>query len=86
MNHSNGQMLNIPVKFHYDNRKRVAIQNYDYYYTPLPETPFSLGFAIPSQYGRTFIKPGDEVRKTLNMGIKLSDYFVGENWKLHPEW
>lgn len=47
---------------------------------------FRLGLAIPSGYGNTWIKVGDEVRRNLHLGINMSDYFVGENFKVHPQW
>lgn len=55
----------------------------------LPEncfTNFSLGLAIPSGYGNTWIKVGDEVKRNLHLGINMSDFFVGENFKVHPQW
>lgn len=66
--------------------RRISQENYDYYFEPLPNTPFSLGLAIPSEYGNTWIKVGDEVKRNLHMGMNMSDFFVGDNWKVHPEW
>lgn len=66
--------------------RRLSQETYDFYYAPLPNTPFSLGLAIPSGYGNTWIKVGDEVRRNLHMGVNMSDFFVGDNWKVHPEW
>lgn len=84
--HEWGKMLNVTVRFHYDKMRRVSLESYNYYYAPLPNTPFSLGLAIPNGYGNTWIKVGDEVKRNLHMGINMSDFFVGENWKVHPEW
>lgn len=84
--HEWGKMLNVTVRFHYDRMRRVSLESYDYYYAPLSSTPFSLGLAIPNGYGNTWIKVNDEVRRNLHMGINISDFFVGENWKVHPEW
>lgn len=81
-----GKMLDIPVRFHYDKMRRVSRQSQDFYYTPLPHTPFSLGLVLPSVYGKTWIKVGDEVKRNQHMQINISDYFVGENWRVHPEW
>lgn len=47
---------------------------------------FRLGLAIPSGYGNTWIKVGDEVKRNLHLGINMSDFFVGENFKVHPQW
>lgn len=79
-------MVNLTVKFHYDKMRRISQENYDYYFEPLPNTPFSLGLAIPSEYGNTWIKVGDEVKRNLHMGMNMSDFFVGDNWKVHPDW
>ena len=38
-----GQMLGVPVRFHYDKMRRVAQNKQDFYFTPIPYTPFSLG-------------------------------------------
>lgn len=37
------KVLNVSVKFHYDSMRRVADSAQDYYFTPIPHTPFSLG-------------------------------------------
>lgn len=66
--------------------RRLSQERYDYYFAPLPNTPFSMGLAIPSTYGNTLIKVGDEVRRNLNVGVNMSEFFVGENWKIHPDW
>lgn len=81
-NHTNP----IPVKFHYDKMRRVAEVKQMYYYGPIDNTPFSMGFALPSEYGQTWIKVGDEVQKNLHMKVNISDYFKGQNWKIHPDW
>lgn len=36
-----GKMLNVSVKFHYDKMRRISQENNDYYFAPLPNTPFS---------------------------------------------
>lgn len=81
-----GQMLGVPIRFHYDIMRRVSQEKQDYYYAPLPNTPFALGIAVPSEYGNTWIKVGDEVKKNQHMGVNSADFFVGENWKIHPGW
>ncbi|XP_037048766.1 voltage-dependent calcium channel subunit alpha-2/delta-3 [Bradysia coprophila] len=86
VNNVEGKMLNISVKFHYDNMRRISQETYDYYFAPLPNTPFSLGLAIPSGYGNTWIKVGDEVKRNLHLGVNMSRFFMGENFKVHPEW
>jgi len=48
-------MLGIPVKLHYDDNRRVNLEKRDYFYAPLPGTPFSLAVVL-SNYGTTWIK------------------------------
>lgn len=86
VNNVEGNITNVPVKFHFDRIRRLSQEHYDYYFAPLPNTPFSMGLAIPSTYGNTLIKVGDEVRRNLNVGVNMSEFFVGENWKIHPDW
>nr|XP_029712886.1 LOW QUALITY PROTEIN: voltage-dependent calcium channel subunit alpha-2/delta-3-like [Aedes albopictus] len=81
-----GKMLKVPVRFHYDKMRRVSLEYQDYYYEPLENTPFSLGLVLPHDYGNTWIKVGDEIKRNQHMGLNISDFFVGENWKLHPDW
>ena len=81
-----GEVKDISVKFHYDNMRRVSEEKQDYFFAPLPNTPFSLGIVLPTEYGKTWIKVGEEVRKNIHMNVNISDFFVGENWKVHPDW
>ncbi|XP_076283345.1 ca[2+] channel Muscle-specific alpha2/delta subunit isoform X1 [Lasioglossum baleicum] len=85
VDHKNGSMKGVPVKLHYDDNRRVTLERRDYFYAPLPGTPFGLAVAIPN-YGTTWIKVGDEIRRNQNMGIDISQFFVGSNWKVHPGW
>ncbi|XP_055387226.1 voltage-dependent calcium channel subunit alpha-2/delta-3 [Condylostylus longicornis] len=81
-----GKNLNVQIKFHYDKMRRVSEEEQDYFYAPIPETPFSLGLVLPSKYGKTWIKVGEESKMNINKGINIADYFLGENWKIHPDW
>ncbi|XP_055904369.1 voltage-dependent calcium channel subunit alpha-2/delta-3 [Eupeodes corollae] len=81
-----GKKTDITVKFHYDKMRRVSEEDQDYFYEPLVNTPFSLGLVVPSTYGKSWIKVGEEVKKNIHMGINISDFFVGDNWKIHPDW
>lgn len=81
-----GSILGVPVLLHYDKMRRVSREKQDYYFAPLPKTPFSLGIALPHSYGNTWIKVGEEVQRNIHMGIKMENYFLGDNWKIHPKW
>uniref|UniRef100_A0A1I8NVI1 Uncharacterized protein n=1 Tax=Stomoxys calcitrans TaxID=35570 RepID=A0A1I8NVI1_STOCA len=81
-----GELVGVSVKLHYDKMRRVTDQQQDYFFAPLPNTPFSLGIVLPSTYGKTWIKVGDEVLKNIHMKVNISDFFAGDNWKVHPDW
>lgn len=86
VNGDRGKMLNLSVRFHYDNFKRASIEQQDYYFAPLNYTPFAMALVLPSGYGNTWIKVMEDVYWNGNVGLKVADYFVGDNWKIHPEW
>lgn len=80
-----GSLPNITLKYHYDNYKRVAEETYDYYYTHLNKTPFSIAIAIPSGYGHYSLDVGDEIQTNRHTGENLTSFFIGK-WKVHPKW
>ncbi|KAH8323327.1 hypothetical protein KR067_005091 [Drosophila pandora] len=84
--HESQEFKDISVKFHYDKMRRVSEEKQDYFFAPLPNTPFTLGIVMPTEYGKTWIKVGEEVLKNKHMKVNISDFFVGENWKVHPDW
>lgn len=86
VHHEAKAFTKIPVKFHYDKMRRVSKELQDYFFAPLPNTPFTLGIVMPSAYGKTWIKVSDEVDRNKHMKINISDFFIGENWKIHPDW
>ncbi|KAK0182558.1 hypothetical protein PV327_000684, partial [Microctonus hyperodae] len=85
VDHKHGSLKNVPVKFHYDDNRRVKLEKRDYYYAPLPGTPFGIAVAIPN-YGKTWIKVTNEIEKIRQAGINVSDYFIGNRWRVHPGW
>lgn len=86
VNGSTGTLENITIKYHYDHMRRISIEEYDYYFSPLENTPFTLALAIPKQHGRYFLKVGDEIGRNRHTGNNLTDFFSGNNWKIHPKW
>uniref|UniRef100_A0A8D8WFM7 Voltage-dependent calcium channel subunit alpha-2/delta-4 n=1 Tax=Cacopsylla melanoneura TaxID=428564 RepID=A0A8D8WFM7_9HEMI len=83
--HKEGSMQNLAIKFHYDDMRRVGSEKRHYYYAPLKNTPFSMGLALPDIYGSFWIKAGDEIKKSIQMGVPLVSFFKG-NWRIHPDW
>ncbi|KAJ9576032.1 hypothetical protein L9F63_007132, partial [Diploptera punctata] len=86
VNHSEGKILGLRMKFHYDDIRRVAVEYKDYYFTPLSETPFTLGLSIPQGYGSYYINPGNEVEKSRYRKIPIISYLQGSPWRIHPDW
>ncbi|XP_069675652.1 voltage-dependent calcium channel subunit alpha-2/delta-3-like isoform X2 [Periplaneta americana] len=86
VNHSEGKMLNLKMKFHYDDIRRVAVEEKNYYYAPLKGTPFTMGLSLPAKYGMQHIRAGDEVQKSRHKKIPIINYLKGSGWKIHPEW
>ncbi|KAJ8926857.1 hypothetical protein NQ314_020708, partial [Rhamnusium bicolor] len=80
-----GNMHNILLSYHYDNMKRISEEYFDYYYTPLEETPFTIGIAIPNKYGNYSLEVGDEIQRNRHTGENLTSFFNGK-WKIHPKW
>lgn len=81
-----GNLTDIPLKLHYNNMRRISRQKFDYYFAPLEETAFSIGVALPSTYGKFFLKVDDEINKNKHMGTNITAFFQGKNWKIHPKW
>ncbi|XP_015587853.1 voltage-dependent calcium channel subunit alpha-2/delta-3 isoform X2 [Cephus cinctus] len=85
VNHTSGSMLGIPVKLHYDDNRRVTLEKRNYFYAPLPGTPFEMAVTLPD-YGTTWIKVGDEIQRNINAQINISSFFIGDRWRVHPGW
>ncbi|PSN31193.1 hypothetical protein C0J52_22419 [Blattella germanica] len=86
VNHTEGKILGLRMKFHYDDLRRVAVEYKDFFWTPLKGTPFTLGLAIPEGYGRYYVNPGDEVQQSRHKKIPIISYLKGSPWRIHPEW
>ncbi|XP_014216033.1 voltage-dependent calcium channel subunit alpha-2/delta-3 isoform X2 [Copidosoma floridanum] len=71
------------VKIHYDDMKRVSIRRHNYFYEPIPDTPFSLGLALPEGYGMYELHAEQEIRHAHD---NVTHYFKGDTWKVHPDW
>lgn len=80
-----GSLHNISLSYHYDDMKRISEENFDYYYTPIAETPFTIGLAIPNKYGNYSLEVGDEIQRNKYTGENLTSFFNGK-WKVHPKW
>lgn len=81
-----GVQHDIKIKYHYDDKRRISREVNDYYFTPIYDTPFSIGFAIPDLYGNYSIDVGDEIELHKFSETNISTFFNGTNWKIHPQW
>merc|ERR1719391_1325277 len=72
------------VKVHMDDMKRVTVREQDYFYYNISNTPFTLGIALPSKYGKYKVQGGMELNQKGR--IDVNDMFPDERWKLHPDW
>ncbi|XP_044741537.1 voltage-dependent calcium channel subunit alpha-2/delta-3 [Chrysoperla carnea] len=75
--------IELSVKVHYDNMKRVTTRKHKYFYNPIEGTPFSLGLAIPEGYGMYEVIAEQEIKHS---PVNVTEYFKGTNWKVHPDW
>ncbi|XP_071455009.1 voltage-dependent calcium channel subunit alpha-2/delta-3 isoform X2 [Hetaerina americana] len=71
------------VKVHCDSMRRVTTRRQKYFYHPIEGTPFSLGVALPDNYGIYEVQGEEEIKHSF---INVSEYFEGSNWKVHPDW
>ncbi|KAG8239964.1 hypothetical protein J437_LFUL019556, partial [Ladona fulva] len=53
----------MPIKYHFDDMKRVSRLRRRYYYAPIANTPFTLVVAIPELYGMTRVHALEEIRR-----------------------
>ncbi|XP_065212040.1 voltage-dependent calcium channel subunit alpha-2/delta-3 isoform X2 [Planococcus citri] len=75
--------LDIRLKLHFDSVKRITFRSYKYFFHPIYDTPFSLGIALPNDYGMYEILAEEEVKRS---PVNVTDFFQGSNWKVHPDW
>ena len=50
--------VRMTVQVPLDNMKRVTVRELDYFYHHIPYSAFSLGLALPSQYGKYLVSGG----------------------------
>ncbi|CAG9855322.1 unnamed protein product [Phyllotreta striolata] len=81
-----GSIKNVTLRYHYDNMKRVFEAKYDYYFTPIEKTPFTIGLAVPHQTGMYSVEVRDEIWNSILTGDNLTLLFTGDNWRLNRKW
>eukprot|EP00094_Tigriopus_californicus_P005874 TCALIF_05660-PB protein Name:"Similar to Cacna2d3 Voltage-dependent calcium channel subunit alpha-2/delta-3 (Rattus norvegicus)" AED:0.25 eAED:0.25 QI:0/0.5/0.53/0.92/0.58/0.61/13/1066/709 len=82
VNQIKGQSF-LTVKQHFDDMKRATVKTMDYFYHPLVNTPFSLGIALPQDYGKFRVEGKIEVPLAK---FNVSSLFEDTNWRVHPDW
>lgn len=86
INGKQGSIENVKLKYHYDNMRRVTRAIYNYYFDHLEGTPFTVGIAIPQDYGNFAVEVGDVIQKNKHTSIQITDFFEGNDWRVHPKW
>ncbi|XP_023946898.1 voltage-dependent calcium channel subunit alpha-2/delta-4 isoform X1 [Bicyclus anynana] len=71
------------VKVQYEGMRRVATRRQRYFYSPVDGTPYSLAAVLPDGYGMYELQAEQEIKHS---PINVTEYFKGENWKVHPDW
>lgn len=64
-------------------QKRATLRTLDYFYHPLVNTPFTLGIALPQEYGKWRVEGRIDVA---NSKVNLSSVLEGADWRIHPDW
>lgn len=67
---------------------RVSRLKRNYYWTAIPDTPFTLVLTIPEPYGlnRLQIRYEDEIHRIHAKGNDVLSFFEGRRWRVHPDW
>lgn len=85
INQSTG-VTTLDVKYHYDDMKRASCTKRHYYYTGIEKTPFTLVVVLPDHYGSVSVNAQVEIRRQYAEGVNVSQFFQGDNWRIHPDW
>ncbi|XP_028034568.1 voltage-dependent calcium channel subunit alpha-2/delta-4-like isoform X1 [Bombyx mandarina] len=84
-----GYMKEVKVLYHYDNMRRIARVEHDYFFNRLVGTPFSMGISLPKGYGDTELllkdNPLEAKQGKALTGINVTDYFKF-SYRVHPDW
>ncbi|XP_074596801.1 voltage-dependent calcium channel subunit alpha-2/delta-3-like isoform X2 [Brevipalpus obovatus] len=70
------------VKMHLDEMNRVVIRANKYCWIHIDRTPFSLAIVVPENYGLNMMTNKIDAAS----GEQMSDYFLKNDWKVHPNW
>lgn len=69
-------------------QKRVSRTKRLYFWTGIPDTPYTLVIAYPENYGanRIQVRTEDEIHRIHAKGSNILTFFNGSKWKIHPDW
>ncbi|XP_071450775.1 voltage-dependent calcium channel subunit alpha-2/delta-3-like [Hetaerina americana] len=86
INQEKGEVLGLDVLMHHDDMRRLTSEQRNYYYAPLPGTPYTVAVSLPATYGlyKVEVKGQEEIETIKKKGLK--EYFNEENWKIHGDW
>ncbi|XP_032664937.1 voltage-dependent calcium channel subunit alpha-2/delta-3 isoform X3 [Odontomachus brunneus] len=80
--------VTLHTKYHYDDMKRVGRVKRKYDYTGIKDTPFTVVVSLP-EYDHTTnyrVHATEEIHRSHVKGKNVTDYFAGNNWRVHPHW
>lgn len=70
-------------------QKRVIRGKRHYHYTGIDGTPFTLVVTLPDKYGTMKIQPPgfkEDIHRLVANDKLFTKFFVGDKWKVHPDW
>ncbi|CAH0395037.1 unnamed protein product [Bemisia tabaci] len=77
----------LPVKYHYDNMKRVSRGHRKYFFSGISGTPFSVVLAFLEPLYSHRVDAIEELHLLRSEGKShITSFFKGSKWKIHPEW
>ncbi|XP_043672455.1 voltage-dependent calcium channel subunit alpha-2/delta-3 isoform X1 [Vespula pensylvanica] len=87
VNQANGSVT-LHTKYHYDDMKRVGRVKRKYDYTGISKTPFTVVVSLPQHdYAGSYrVHGAEEIHRSHVRGKNVTDYFPGNNWRVHPDW
>ncbi|XP_025988589.1 voltage-dependent calcium channel subunit alpha-2/delta-3 isoform X3 [Solenopsis invicta] len=87
VNQTNGTVT-LYTKYHYDDMKRVGRVKRKYDYVGITDTPFTIVVSLPEHdhTGNYRVHATEEIHRSHAKGKNVTDYFAGNNWRVHPNW
>ncbi|XP_055376852.1 voltage-dependent calcium channel subunit alpha-2/delta-3 isoform X2 [Condylostylus longicornis] len=88
VNQTTGRLW-LKTKYHFDEMRRATKNSRRlYFWTKIPNTPYTVVVTYPEQYGlyRIDVQGEEEIHRVITKGLSISSFFSGSNWRIHPDW